>query len=103
MDTSSNDTGVTRRTMLAATGAAIVGSRLGLAAQPGSASQAAPVVATKAGRIQGEHLDGVNRFLGIHYAQSIAGGNRFAPPKPVEPWTGVLPCTAIASTGRRRS
>jgi para-nitrobenzyl esterase len=48
-----------------------------------------PALETKSGRVRGERLDGVLRFLGIPYAQSIAGKNRFAPPRPLEPWTGV--------------
>jgi para-nitrobenzyl esterase len=44
---------------------------------------------TKFGRVRGERLDGVLRFLGIPYAQSIAGKNRFSPPRPLVPWTGV--------------
>ncbi len=47
------------------------------------------VVKTLSGSVKGEDRGGVIRFLGIPYAQSIAGRNRFAPPRPVEPWTGV--------------
>ena len=47
------------------------------------------IVKTAYGSLQGENRGGVVRFLGIPYAQSIAGRNRFAPPQPVEPWTGV--------------
>ncbi len=49
----------------------------------------ADVVKTLAGRVQGERGNGVIRFLGIPYAQSIAGQNRFAPPQPLKPWTGI--------------
>ena len=52
---------------------------------------ALPVVNTGAGPVQGEAVNGVNRFLGIPYAQSISGENRFAPPRPVEPWVEVRP------------
>ncbi len=48
------------------------------------------IVDTKSGKVQGETLDNVVRFLGIPYAQSIAGKNRFAPPQPVKPWTDVF-------------
>lgn len=77
--------GLTRRDLLAAAGAALVISNVPFRAQ----SATGPVVKTKAGRVRGQRLDGVQRFLGIPYAQSIAGTNRFAPPQPVEPWAGV--------------
>ncbi len=48
------------------------------------------VVKTKSGRIQGDNIGRVIRFLGIPYAQSISGKNRFLPPQPMEPWTDIL-------------
>lgn len=48
------------------------------------------VVETKSGSIKGEKLNGVFRFLGIPYAQSISGKNRFAPPQQVKPWKDTL-------------
>ena len=47
------------------------------------------IVNLTSGPIQGEKIDGVNQFLGIPYAQSIAGKNRFLPPQPIESWTEV--------------
>ncbi len=47
-----------------------------------------PVVKTKAGKLRGTYIDGVYRFLGVHYAQDTSGENRFMPPRPVEPWEG---------------
>ena len=47
-----------------------------------------PVVMTKAGKLRGSYIDGVYRFLGVHYAQDTSGDNRFMPPRPVEPWEG---------------
>ncbi|MBR3354431.1 MAG: carboxylesterase/lipase family protein [Oscillospiraceae bacterium] len=47
-----------------------------------------PVVKTKAGKLRGTYIDGVYRFLGVHYAQDTSGENRFMPPKPVKPWEG---------------
>jgi len=58
----------------------------------------AEVVKTQSGRIQGERLNGVIRFLGVPYAQSIAGRNRFAPPKPVEPWDNILQTIRFANS-----
>jgi para-nitrobenzyl esterase len=47
-------------------------------------------VATDAGTVRGRRGDGVSAFLGVPYAASTAGVNRFAPPRDIEPWTGVL-------------
>lgn len=48
----------------------------------------APVVSTRQGRLRGATREGVHRFLGVPYAASTAGANRFRPPQPVSPWTG---------------
>ena len=47
-----------------------------------------PVVMTKAGKLRGTYIDGVYRFLGVHYAQDTSGENRFMPPQPLIPWEG---------------
>lgn len=54
-----------------------------------------PIVTTTLGQVRGR-LEGkdVNVFRGIPYAASTAGDNRFKPPQPREPWTGVLEATA---------
>jgi para-nitrobenzyl esterase len=41
---------------------------------------------------------GVHSFKGIPYAQSIAGRNRFAPPQPVVPWSGVRQAVRYADS-----
>lgn len=80
-----------RRTMLAAVGVLVVS----LVAACGSDDDASPataegnVITTASGPVRGEDRDGVRRFLGLPYAQSISGENRFAPPQPVEGWTDV--------------
>jgi carboxylesterase type B len=48
-----------------------------------------PVVETKRGEVRGSVVDGVNAFKGIPYAAPPFGANRFRPPRPVEPWSGV--------------
>ncbi|KQR01262.1 carboxylesterase [Arthrobacter sp. Leaf141] len=53
---------------------------------------------TPAGSIRGTSLEAdgttIQRFLGIPYAEPPSGANRFRPPVPALPWTGVLDCTA---------
>lgn len=63
----------------------------GAAAGPAGASAPAgpPVAQTTAGMVEGTRLDGALRFLGIPYGATTAGANRFRPPQPPEPWTGV--------------
>jgi len=47
------------------------------------------VVQTKAGRVRGVVRFGVNQFWGVPYSASTEGANRFIPPAPHAPWTGV--------------
>lgn len=47
------------------------------------------VVTTKHGQLRGTAAAGVHRFLGVPYAAPTAGDNRFRPPQPLQPWTGV--------------
>ncbi len=46
------------------------------------------LVNTKAGKLRGTQINGVYRFLGVHYAAPPTGKNRFLPPQPLTPWTG---------------
>lgn len=48
-----------------------------------------PVVKTRTGEVRGRFVDGVVTFQGIPYAAPPFGPNRFRPPQPVRPWTGV--------------
>lgn len=58
---------------------------------PGNQSAALPDVITTAGQVRGRIDDrGVMAFLGIPYAASTAGENRFQPPLPRTPWDGVF-------------
>ena len=44
---------------------------------------------TEAGDLRGIPQDGVTVFRGVRYAAPPIGKRRFAPPAPVEPWSGV--------------
>jgi para-nitrobenzyl esterase len=55
-------------------------------------------VETAAGRVQGTERNGIRIFRGIRYGASTAGTNRFRPPQPVEPWTGVFDATEYGET-----
>ncbi|MCA9615170.1 MAG: carboxylesterase family protein [Sandaracinus sp.] len=69
---------MTRRSFLAVAGTSLVacGARVHTASP--TAPEADLVVETRAGRVRGERLGSVRRFLGLPYAQSLAGRNRFA-------------------------
>ena len=53
------------------------------------ASRDHAVVETASGRVRGYTRNGIYTFKGIPYAAPTRGANRFMPPAPVEPWTGV--------------
>ncbi len=44
---------------------------------------------TPLGTLRGDDLGTAHRFLGIPYAETTAGENRWKPPIPVHPWEGV--------------
>jgi len=55
-----------------------------------TSSTAGPVVKLADGAIMGKTLGSVNNFLGLPFAAPPVGkGGRWAPPKPVTPWTGT--------------
>jgi len=62
-----------------------------------------PVVRTSAGRVSGELVDGVLRFLGVPYAAPPLGQLRLQPPSPAEPWAEVRSATAFAEPPRQRT
>ena len=47
------------------------------------------IVKTDKGKVQGYVNQGISVFKGIPYGASTAGKNRFMPPQPAAPWTGV--------------
>jgi para-nitrobenzyl esterase len=56
------------------------------------------VVNSRAGKVGGVEKDGVLQFRGVPFAAPPTGARRFRAPAPVEPWEGVRPCTAFASS-----
>lgn len=47
------------------------------------------IVSTRNGDVRGLVEDGIHVFRGIPYAAPPFGADRFGPPQPVQPWTGV--------------
>lgn len=92
---------VSRRTLLVAGAATLTAA----CTSTGSAiaGSSSPEVMTASGALRGERLGTVHRFLGIPYAQGISGRNRFAPPQPVIPWSGVRDATRYADNSPQQS
>lgn len=53
------------------------------------------VVETAQGKVQGLRADGISTFKGLRYGADTGGANRFRPPQPVEPWSGVADAFAF--------
>jgi para-nitrobenzyl esterase len=75
-----------------------------------AAAADAPIVTTKEGKLQGEHLadPGVVVFRGVHYGESTAGAARFKAPQRVARWDGIKEavkfgpvCPQAGDVGRR--
>ena len=53
------------------------------------ASDGKTVVDSASGKLRGLWRSGIFVFKGIPYGESTGGANRFMPPVPVKPWTGI--------------
>lgn len=90
-----------RRAFFGMTGASAIGlSSSGAAGSspacremgPGSRQ---PVIETIVGKVRGTERDGIQIFKGVPYGASTAGANRFQPPRPADPWTGIRDALAF--------
>ena len=59
------------------------------------ASVPAPEVTTDKGKVRGIVVDGVNAYLGIPFADTTGGQNRWKPPQPAPAWSSTLETTAF--------
>jgi para-nitrobenzyl esterase len=57
-----------------------------------------PIVTTRYGRVRGKIKDGVASFLGLPYAASPTGPQRFRPPAPPQDWDGIRDADRFSAT-----
>ncbi len=75
-----------RRSLLAASGAALT---LAAGSARSQESRLFPIVETAQGKVRGLRSGRICVFKGLRYGADTSGANRFLPPQPLEPWTGV--------------
>ena len=56
-----------------------------------------PAISTSAGKVRGEIVDGIHRFLGIPFAEPPFGHLRWMPPEPRAAWENTLPATTYGA------
>jgi para-nitrobenzyl esterase len=87
-----------RRCAITSLGTTLLLSSLGQAR-----SSAPPEARTQYGRISGCDDQGIKVFLGIRYGADTGGQNRFMPPQPPTPWTGVHPAVELGNSALQSS
>lgn len=65
----------------------------GLAAPSEDKAESGPIVSAPAGQVEGRVEAGLHVFKGIPYAEPPVGAERWTPPRPLPPWSGVHQAT----------
>jgi hypothetical protein len=60
-----------------------------------SAQHAPTVTLPNGSKIQGFQQDNVHKFFNVPFGEDTSGANRFQPPVPKRPWSGILNATAL--------
>lgn len=74
--------------------AVLVFGAVGLPTAGPAGADEGPVTSVSGGMIRGARVDGVIQYLGVPFAASTGGVNRFAPPRPAPSWTGIRAAAA---------
>jgi para-nitrobenzyl esterase len=90
----SNFKSVDRRALLAGASALTAMAATPIRAAAG-APEPDPIATTGAGKVRGAVDGGIKVFKGVPYGDTTGGENRFMPPKPRTPWTGVRDALAF--------
>ena len=68
-----------------------------MTARPRRIADPDTVVTTRSGDVRGMLAGATAALMGIPFAAAPFGSNRFRPPQPVEPWSGVLDATTFGA------